>query len=191
MREKLGMTIMVIAALCIIAAVYIFTSPNKEPYIPPAIEKKLTNEEISGIVNELMLKVFAIYEDPKSNFSGEEEDNNQILVYDYETVVNSIFSENGKKELEKVKFDGKNYVEKKDDGIYIMANIPENKKYSEWQINTKDYYMNGGNISLFIIFGKNTMLENGEMSITSKTVELKIIKSEDAWLVDSLNYNKL
>ena len=191
MREKIGMIIMVIAALCIVVAIYLFTSPNKEPYIPPVVEKKLTNEEISGIVNETLLKVFDIYENPKSHFAGEEEENNQILVHDYETVVDNIFSANGKKELEKVKFDGKNFVEKKDDGIYIIANIPDDKKYSEWQVNTKDYYMNGGYISLFVIFGKNTMLENGEMSIVSKTIEMKIVKSEDAWLVDSLNYNKL
>ena len=191
MEEKLAKIMLVVAALCITTSLYIFTSPNKERYVPPVIEPKLTEEEARGVVKDVINSVFEIYENPKSHFMGEEEQDNQIFVHDYSEVINNVFSKNGKKELEQVKFDDVNFVDKKEDGIYILANIPEDKKYSEWQLTTKDYYIAESYVTLIATFGKSTMLENGGMSIKSMTIEMKIVKSKDKWLVDSFNYNNL
>ena len=190
-NERLGMVLLVIAALCIVTSVYLFTSNKKEPYIPPVEEKKITNEEAVGIANEIIQSILIIYENPKASFNSKEEADGRILVRNYDEVIGGLFSVNGKLELEQVKFNDKNFVEKKEAGTYILVDIPEDKIYSTWQMTTKNYYITKNNIELEVTFGKSIINDDKEMTISSMTINMKLVNIDRKWLVDSFNYNNL
>lgn len=190
-NEKIGMILLVMSALCIVSSVYLFTDPNKEPYIPPAVEKRMTNEEADGIANEIITNIFAVYETPNTVFSSKAKVEDHILIRDYDEVIDKLFSINGKKELEQVKFNGKSFVEKKEDGTYILTNIPEEKIYSTWQLTTRNYYITKNSIELEVVLGKSIMKEDNTMSILSMTIDMKLVNVNNKWLVDSFNYNNL
>ena len=190
-NQKVGIVLLALGALCIIYAVYLFTDPTPNVYIPDVVEKILTEEEVRGIAEELLLRSLEIYENPKSNFRGEEEKDEYILVHDYDEVVDKIFTEKGKTEFETVKINDKAFVDKRADGIYILATLPEEQHYSKWQLATSKYRLSKKANRLVVNFGKTELDDETNPIIFSMSVDMRIALVNDVWLIESFNFNDL
>lgn len=159
-------------------ATFTIVEPKKIEKDEPTEEPKEDTEEVKKENEELPVKE-EVVEDPHPGY---------YEVSDYDKVIDAIFTENGKKELEATKFDDKEFVIKDEDGrVFILKEIPSENRYK------------GNNSSV----GTTKILKESitsELTITAYGLDedmltyyvilknIQLVKKDNEWLVDSFYY---
>ena len=152
-------------------------------------EYEMTNSDAEAIIKEKILKLVKLYEEPNESFKVEnQEENEYYKVLNYDEVVKTVFSDNGVKELESTKFSDKSLIKREEDTTYILKNIPQNNKYIDG-----DYFIDNIKINDDIITADVTIslhgLQNDRLSYYLYIKNIKLVKADSDWLVESFIYN--
>ena len=160
------------------------------------INSKLSVDEAKALIIDRTKSIMDLYEkvddtftvDKKAVSSDEADDKNQyVKVTNYDTVVDSIYSEKGKIELEEIMFNKKAFVEKKEDGIYLLSQIPSDNSYLNSAIVVDNISIKEDEVSASVMFtSDNVDLENINYFVYQK--DIKLTKIDDKWLVDTFIY---
>ena len=192
MNEFIGRIVMILAAITLMAGVYMYISPEEGEvvyYVPP--EKAPIEAEASAIIKERVENILGMYFDPTQVFNVTNTNEETITVNNYDKVVKSLFSANGINELEKVIFDDKSFVTKDGNKVEILKAIPEDRTYNESKITMKNYRLLPTQISATVTLTNSYMEENGIPNAIHTLIFVKLIKEDGIWLIDTFNYNEL
>ena len=152
-------------------------------------EYEMTDSDAEAIIREKIVKLVKLYEEPSESFEVEtQEENEYYKILNYDEVVKAIFSDNGVNELESTKFSGKSLVKKEENATFILKNIPQDNKY----ING-DYFVDNIKINDDIITADVTIslhgLKDDRLSYYLYIKNIKLVKVDSDWLVESFIYN--
>lgn len=172
---------------------FLYVNKPEEKMIINEPEKILTKEEASSLIGEKIKSLINVYERPNEIFNIEENANEDgsvsKKVTNYQEVVTNLFSENGIKQLENTKFNGKNYVIKNNDIISLLDKIPVENSYVNSKINLEMVDVKENVITSQVIFSSNSLDSNDVINYYVINKNIKLIKIEDKWYVDDFNYN--
>ena len=185
--------------LIIIGGVFLLTGMilynGREQTVYYYVDSKLTKDEARALILDRTKTIVDLYEKVDESFSVEKansqeetEDNKYLKALNYDQVVDSIYTENGKEELESIKFDKTSFVEKKDDGVYILSSIPDNNSYVDCAVSIDDIIVKEDTITASVSFTSDSIdKENITYYIYKK--DIKLVKEDDNWLIDTFIYS--
>lgn len=171
--------------------------------------ERLSDEQARNVIESLLGNAISVYENPSLLFkvsdatisvpkekkeeeeeqSEEDDSNNAKLVSNYNDVIKTIFSDNGIKQLEKMTFNSKKYVYKKDDVVYFLNNIIDfDYSLTNIAFTYSKFTIKKDSISCNVNFNKVTIDEDNSVNYYIITKPIKLIKNGDSWLIDSFNY---
>lgn len=155
----------------------------------------LTQEEAQALILEKTRSIIAIYENPKDVFMLDKDYNDNgdyLMVLNYENIIYNMYTENGKEEIEKVKFDGKSFIKKEEDDFFVLKEISDNNKYSDCSISISDIVVNSNSVRAKVSFTKNEIDKNDTLTyyVYEKNIEL-IKNEEDKWLINTFIYSNV
>ncbi len=187
-------------------------SGNKEQpiYIDP--DAVLSNEEASSLINDLVGKVVNLYEkkegftavlEPPKEENEEEkeeptkekkdkekettEENPYLEVSNYEEVVKALYTEDGIKELESIKFNKKEFIKKEDDKVFILKEIPEDNQFINSKIEISKIEAKKDSITAVVQFTKYGLIDD-DVTYYVITKSIKLVKQDNKWLIFSFRY---
>jgi len=163
---------------------------NKNDVIYYVDEENMTKEEISSLIIEKSKAIIDIFENQKESFEidNEQEENEYLEVSNYDLVIDALYTENGKKELEKTKFNNKLFINKNEDKVYILKSIPNNNLYSNCSILISNIDYNKDVIKATVSFTKSDIDSDNELTYHVYEKNIELIKKEDKWLVNNFIY---
>lgn len=186
---------------------------NEKVYIEE--NKLLSTEEANSLINEVVRTVINVYEEPNKIFevqllpekvpdvengqSLSQEDfeknvksYNYIKIINYEEKINDIFTSNGQKELEETSFGNqKFFINDENDGYLFYRNIPESNKYLNATISVDNIEIEENEIKAEVRLTTYSLDEEDDDVLSFYVVKknIKLIKENEVWLVDTFLYN--
>lgn len=175
----------------------------------------LSTEQAKSLVNDIVKNVIGVYENQSKTFkvsdvvtnieessaSGEKTDEKKndkensenefsdyYIVSNYNEIVKNIFTDNGIKELESTIFDKKNFVLKQDGNIYILKDIPQDNKYADSNVTLGNFEIKEDSISCDVTFSTYGLQEDDTLSYYIYVKNIKLVKKDNSWFVDSFSY---
>lgn len=174
------------------------------------VEQDITKEEAYALVLEKTKNVIELYEKVDSSFKvvnektpsedeeekekkeeqESKEDNPYVKVSNYNDVVSALYTEKGIKELETIKFNKQLFVDKKDEDIYLLKEIPDENKYSNSTILIDDIKIKDNEeISAKVTFSSDGLDKEDNLTYYLYEKNIKLVKDNDRWLIDSFIYS--
>lgn len=187
MKKVLTIIFIVIGLLLLVFGIFLYMKRDtvKNDNVP----KILSREEAVSVITEKVKNVINVYENPKEIFDTEDTDQGLIKLNNYESEISKIFSENGLKEFEKMKFNGQNFIEKKDSGIFVLGKLPEKSIYINSKINVDQVVVKETTITSEVTFSSYSLKENDIIDYYVTTKEILLVKNNDTWLVEKFDYS--
>ena len=182
---------------------------NKKKEVIYYYETDLTIEEATSLVLEKTKTIMDVYEKQGTVFNLEEErettnndeeqntDDSQtkteqnkeyLLVTNFDEVIDELYTEDGKKEVENTKFNGKQFITKKDDKIYMLNKIPDYNSYSNCSISISDVSVTRDTVKAKVSFSKDKLESNDVLTYYVYEKDVELIKKDDKWLVNAFYY---
>ena len=193
-KKKQKQMIILIAIIVIIFAVGFVLKNKKKDVAPPQEEQStiLSKEEGEALSKDIVYKLIEVFEQQDKVFKVTQEETDEkeeyITVTDYDNVVKTIFTEKGLKEFEKTTFNKKTFVKKEEDGtVKLLKEIPEDNQYIDANVSITKIDIKEKEISVTLNITKYNMKDD-ILNYYVFVKELKLIKNEEDWLVDSFNY---
>ena len=157
------------------------------------INSKLSKEEATALILDRTKSIVDMYENIDDTFTvdktknKEDEEDQYVKVKDYEKVVDNIYSEKGKIELEEIMFNKKAFVEKKEDGVYLLSQLPSDNSYLKCSIAINNVIVKEDVITGSVLFTSDSIdKDNIDYYVYQK--DIKLTKIDDKWLVDTFIY---
>ena len=100
-----------------------------------------------------------------------------------------LFSKNGIKQLESMKFNDKQYLNKVDNTVTITDVIPSSNKFYNSTYNISDVKLGTDYFTCNVNFYNTNTNENDVLVYYAITKSLKIVKSDDNYLIDNIIYS--
>lgn len=160
--------------------------------VEPPKEVMLTKDEASNLLVQLTRDVIKVYENPNALFDCtlEEIDGKKLYkVNNYLDVISSLFTKKGINELEKMKFNDGIFVQKNDNEVYFMSELPSDNRFIDSSISLDFIDIKMHEISCNVTFNNSLVDENGILRYYVISKQLKIVKVDGNWLVDSFLYS--
>lgn len=186
--------LIIIGGLFLIAGV-VLSFNKKKNVIYIYDDASLSQDEAYSLIIEKTKQIIDIYENQNSTFEIVEEpneDNTEIKEYlkvnNYEEIIKKIFNDNGIEELETIKFNDKKFIEKKEDGIYILSTIPKDNLYSNTSISVSNIVITLDNIKATVSFTRDEVDKDDILTYYIFEKGIELVKNDDKWLVKSFNY---
>ena len=204
-----GLVILVLGVL-----LFVLQKPkNEKVYIND--NNTLSKEEANSIISEVVRTVINVYEDPGKVFEVEELPeivadtiNGEVLsqedlakniksytylkINNYEEKINDIFTLNGQNELENTLFgEEKFFINDQDDGYLFYRNIPESNKYINSTISVDNIEIKDDEINAEVRLTTYSLDTEDDDILSFYVVKknIKLIKENEVWLVDTFLYN--
>ena len=199
-KQKNQLLILGVAILIILGvSLYILSNRNNnQTTIVVDPNALLTEKEAESLIKDEIIKVINIYENQEKTFevkkeeTGESDEENKkiddyIIVTNYDNVVKDVFSENGIKELEKVSFNKKQFVVKDEETIKVLRTIPDNNRLKENNVSLSMIKVKQNEITAQVTFTTYGLQED---ILTYYVIlkDIKLVKNNDKWLVESFQY---
>ena len=163
---------------------------------------EMSKEEAKALVVDKTKLIMDIYENVNETFKveenkkieetpeTEEKENTSeeyVKVSNYDDVVNSLFTEKGKEELEGIKFNDKLFVSKKDDVTYILSKIPSNNSYLTSSIFVDNITITDDKVKATVSFTSDKV-DNDSINYYVYEKDIILVKIDDKWFVDTFMY---
>ena len=181
-----------VGIILITLGVVLFNLQNKKQDTIIYIEEDdtLTEDEVKRLIEEKVSNVINIYEDKNKTFKldAASDKDGYVKVNNYSETINKTFTENGIRELENTKFNGKNFFVKEDDNIYLLDEIPADNKYINSNITLDKIDSSDKEITCLVTLSTYRLNDKEVLTFYIIEKKLKLIKSEENWLVDTFNY---
>lgn len=162
-------------------------------------ETKLSQEEATALIIEKVKNVMDVYEKHKDIFNvvevtnqeenTEESNNEYIKINNYEEVIKDIFTEEGIEELEKIEFEGKKYIEKREDGVYVLSSIPLRNRFSDSSISVSISMNVLEEVKAVVSFTSDEIDDKDVLIYRIYEKNIDLVKKDDKWLIKSFNYS--
>ncbi len=160
---------------------------NKDEDITP------TESEAISIIDDKLQEIMSLFETPKDIFSvAEETEIDSVLrikVNNYDEVINKLYTSNGIKQLENMKYDKDLYVLKNETGVYLLSKLPDNKYHSKEQKTIASIGIEKNSIICNITYSKSYVKETGDIQVSSNIIKLELKYSNKVWLIENFNYS--
>ncbi len=113
-----------------------------------------------------------------------------IVVKDYDSKINALFTEKGINELEKTVFNKKSFVKKEEDKISILIEIPTDNQYINSNISVDKVEVKEEEITATVTLTtyKLSDTDSDELEFYVIVKNIKLVKKNDVWFVDSFPY---
>ena len=217
-RQQKQLIIIGVSVFIILAfSVWYLMSNRKEHvtiyYDPNAL---LTEKEADNLIKEKVEKIINIYENkgksseakeaveevvPEGETEPKEEseevevaapinntiEEDYVTITNYDTIVKELFTENGIKELESAKFNNKQFVVKEEGTIKLLNKIPDENKFSNSNVSLSMIKIKQSEITAQVTF-TTYGLKDDILTYYVMIKEIKLVKKDSNWLVDSFNY---
>ncbi len=149
----------------------------------------LTKSDAEAIIKEKVINIIKLYETPSDTFKVEnQEESEYYKVLNYEEIIKTLFSSNGQKELENTKFNDKNLVIKNDSNISFLKAIPQDNRYTDGNYSVDKIEIKDDTITAEVTISTYG-LKDDKLSYYLYVKDIKLVKNNDDWLVDSFIYN--
>ena len=119
----------------------------------------------------------------------EESNNEYIKINNYEEVIKDIFAEEGIEELEKIEFEGKKYIEKREDGVYVLSSIPLRNRFSDSSISVSISMNVLEEVKAVVSFTSDEIDDKDVLIYHIYEKNIDLVKKDDKWLIKSFNYS--
>lgn len=153
----------------------------------------LSKEEATSLINEKLDGLIGIYEKKEETFDvinlEEEKNEGYIEINNYDSVVESKFTKNGIKELEKTIFEGKPFILKEEDKVYLLNEIPEKNNLRNSVVTVGTTTIKEKEITSEVTFSSYAVNSDDVLTYYVIQKTIKLVKDENGWLVDSFIYN--
>lgn len=196
MKTKMNQKYVIIGFVLIIAGIIVNTFFNRGVSIQG--DGSVSKEEAAGFLSTLVEEVVYVYEKPSAIFKtqtekmkiGEEEVEVTVLT-DYDEKVKEIFSENGIKQLENMKFGGKKYINKENGKVYVMDIIGIKNKVLNSSLQIKNVQVNN---SSTLIKGTANFYKAGTddkdiINYYYLIKNVRLVRVDNTFYVDSFIYS--
>ena len=190
-KQQKQLIIIIIAIVIVFAIAFIWKKRNAKQQ--PVQEEQVTilsKAAGENLVKEFALKIINVFEKQESTFKVTEQENQEeyLIVTNYDNVVKDIYTKKGLKEFESTSFDKKKFVIKDEEGtVKILKEIPEDNRYLNSNIAVSKIDIKENEINATIKLTTYEMKDD-ILNYYVYTKEIKLIKSEEDWLVDSFDY---
>lgn len=151
------------------------TEENGEQKTTKANEENQAKDENQGIEEKPVIEIPDGY----------------IKVTNYDEVVKKMFTENGIKELEETEFEKKKYVLKDEENVYLLDKLPEDNQFKDYNITLGVIEIEEKEINCEVTLSTNKMGEDGVLVYYVIVKNLKLVKNDDGWLIDTFAYNNI
>jgi hypothetical protein len=170
----------------------ILNNYNK-PAPPVVIDNTLNKSGAKSIANSLVKNVIYVYEKPSSIFDVDEVTNEdgskKIIIKNYDDKLKEIFTDNGIKQLENMTFKNQKLINKENDTITINSVIPNSNKFINSSYSISEIKLSKDYFTCKVNFYKASTDEKDTLVYYAITKNMKIVKSGDTYLVDSIIYS--
>ena len=153
----------------------------------------LSKNEAKSIAQTLVKKAIYVYERPSNVFEVQEETNEdgtkKNILKNYDEKVKEIFSEKGIKQLESMKFNEKLYITKANNVVSVTDVIPKSNKFYDSSFNISEIKLGQDYFTCKASFYKANTNDNDTLVYYAIIKNVKIVKSGDNYVIDSLIYS--
>ncbi len=173
---------------------------NHKPQTIYYYDSKLTQDEAKALIIDKTKTIMDLYEKVDDSFKIEkkeisdeeqkEDPNLYVKVSNYDNVIDEIYSEKGKIELESIKFNQKSFIEKKEDGIYILSKIPNDNSYLDSSIVVDNIRIKEDEIKALVSF-ESDKIDKDNITYNIYEKDITLVKIDDKWLVDTFIYSNV
>lgn len=189
---KKNKVLIILGVLLIVCGMGLYISTKHNEVTEEIYEDELTANDAEAIIKEKISKIIKVYESPKEVFEIEEKENSEESEYytilNYDSVIDSLFTPEGKKELENTKFNNKNFIIKNETSISILKSIPQANQYKDGDCYTENIKINDDTITSDVTFYTYYLVED-RLSYYLNVKNIKLIKNNNDWLIDTFIYN--
>ena len=189
---KKNKVLIILGVLLIVCGMGLYISTKHNEVTEEIYEDELTANDAEAIIKEKISKIIKVYESPKEVFEIEEKENSEESEYytilNYDNVIDSLFTPEGKKELENTKFNNKNFIIKNETSISILKSIPQANQYKDGDCYTENIKINDDTITSDVTFYTYYLVED-RLSYYLNVKNIKLIKNNNDWLIDTFIYN--
>ena len=210
--------LIIVGGISLILGIIFFNNKKQEPIY--YYESNITVEEATSLVYEKTKSIVDIYENPTSTFKiKKNEETEEPLEYlevsNYDEVIDNLYTIDGKKELEGIKFNNNLFIKKiektteksdsieesaekeseeKEDvkveyNVFVLASIPESNSFAKRTISIEDVSVNGNTVKAKVIFSSDELDENDVLTYYVFEKNIELIKKDNKWLVNSFVYS--
>lgn len=177
----------IIGGLFLISGMILYKGKGSSPIY--YVDNKMTKEEAKSLIIEKTKNIMDIYENIDNTFSvskNNSEEHEYIEVSNYDEVVDSIYTEKGKEELETIKFDNKQFVDKKEDGVYLLK-IPSKNSYLKSTITLDNISIKDDIVKANVSFTSD-VVNSDAITYYIYEKDITLIKKDDKWFVETFMY---
>ncbi len=194
-KTKMNQKYVIIGFVLIVAGIIINTFFNRGVSIQG--DGSVSKEEAAGFLSTLVEKVVYVYEKPSEIFKTEkqkitvgEEEVEVTVLTDYNDRVKEIFSGNGIKQLENMKFGGKPYINKQDGKVYVMDVIGVKNKVLNSSLQIKNVSVNNSSTLIKGVanFYKAGTDENNVINYYYLSKNIRLVREDNTFYVYSFRY---
>ena len=196
MKTKIKQKYVIIGFVLIVLGIIVNTFFNRRVNMTGDIS--VSKEAATGFLSTLVEEVVYVYEKPSEIFKTEKqkikigEDEVEVTVLtDYNDRVKEIFSENGIKQLESMKFGGKNYINKEDGKVYVTDVIGVKNKVLNSSLQIKNVVVNNSSTIIKGVanFYKDGTDENNVINYYYLSKNVRLVRVDNTFYVDSFIYS--
>ena len=189
---KKNKILIILGVLLIASGMVLYISTKHNEVTQEFHEEELKTSDAEAIIKEKISKIIKVYESPKEIFEIEENENDEeseyYTVLNYDTIIDSLFTPEGKKELENTKFNNKNFVVKTESSISILKSIPQANQFKDGNCYTENIKIDEDTITSDVTIYSNYLVED-RLSYYLNVKSIKLIKNNNDWLIDTFIYN--
>lgn len=157
-------------------------------------EDNMTEEEVTSLIMEKTKTIVELYENSKNTFKLSEEQDEEseyLVITNYDEVVDKLYTEKGKTELENIKFNNKNFITKNEDKVYVLKTLPESNLYSDCSISISNVNYNKDEIKAVVSFTKNNVDNNDVLTYYVYEKNIELILKDNKWLINTFIYSNI
>ncbi len=171
---------------------YDFISSRPRPIMDDGI---ISKQEAKSIITDSVKNLIYIYEKPGNIFDVEtetREDGTTLnKIKNYDTKVKELFTDNGIKQLESMKFNNQNYIYKENENIYYREFTNVDNTFINSNISISNISINADQSVITGIsnFYKSVPDNNDILNYYAISKSIKLIKKDNVYLIDSFDYS--
>lgn len=161
---------------------------------PPVINNPaLSKNGAKSIAKTLVKNVIYVYEKPGSIFEVEEVTNEdgskRTVIKNYNDKLKEIFTSNGINQLENMTFKNQKLISKENETVIMNNVIPASNRFLDSSYSISEVKLGNDYFTCKVNFYKANTNESDTLVYYAVTKNLKIVKSGDTYLVDSIIYS--
>jgi len=181
----------IVGVLLLVGGISLYVGTMEKP---PVVQDNLllSMDEAKNLISEKVNHLIKVYENTSQVFDVtviDENDSKVNKINNYSEVIDTIFTENGKKEFENITFGKKKFVSKDDNGVYFLSSIPLDNSYLNSSIVLTEIDIKEDKISGIVTFTDSVVGDDDALNYYVIYKNITLVKVNDAWLIESFLYS--